>query len=107
MFESLCKSELTKLSSKGAAIIDWLMLQSTLDFLDHHRLLRTDLVPGTGMWVLREKEFEAWKNASSPSRLLWMHGIRKTNLWQCYPVLSLITDLVGHGKVGSGKTMLA
>lgn len=81
------------------------MLQSTLDFLDHYRQLLAEMVPGTGTWVLAEQEFRVWKEASSPSQLLWMHGIRKRDPSGNIQ-LGVFTDLVQRGIVGSGKTML-
>ncbi|KAK7428028.1 hypothetical protein QQZ08_005459 [Neonectria magnoliae] len=68
----------------AAAIIEWLMLQSKVDFRSHHASLVAQMVPGTGSWILGSTEFEAWSKGSSASQFLWMHGI-----------------------LGSGKTMLS
>ena len=60
-------------------LIEWLLLQSSLNYVNHHRMLLAQIVPGTGQWVLLCEEFEKWKIACHhhPSRKLWMHGIRE------------------------------
>ncbi|KPM41937.1 hypothetical protein AK830_g4615 [Neonectria ditissima] len=68
----------------AAAIIEWLMLQSKVDFRGHHTSLVAQRVPGTGSWILNSTEFQAWAKPSSSLQFLWMHGI-----------------------LGSGKTMLS
>ncbi|RYP81455.1 hypothetical protein DL769_001968 [Monosporascus sp. CRB-8-3] len=67
-------------------MIDWLMRQpdqTPLDSERHHLELLRRVAQGTGKWILDDEKFLGWKDASSPSRFLWMHGM-----------------------LGSGKTML-
>ncbi|KAH6683643.1 ankyrin repeat-containing domain protein [Plectosphaerella plurivora] len=72
------------LEPKKVLVIDWLASQSSLDFLEYHRMLLGQLVPGTGQWVLECREFLEWRDPQHTNRCLWMHGI-----------------------LGSGKTMLS
>ena len=62
-------------------MVGWLMRQpdqTPLDTRQHHLELFGDVVKGTGKWILDTDEFLAWKNASTHSRCLWIHGTRKS-----------------------------
>lgn len=60
-----------------ATIIKWLLIKSSLEFLNHHRMLLGQLVTGTGQWVLESSTFQEWKDPMSSSSRLWMHGNRE------------------------------
>jgi hypothetical protein len=40
-------------------------------------MLLGQLVTGTGEWVLESNTFQEWRDPSSASRCLWMHGNRE------------------------------
>ncbi|KAI1414902.1 ankyrin repeat-containing domain protein [Hypoxylon sp. FL1857] len=72
-----------------ADMVAWLMRQSDqtpLNAHGHHSELLRQVAQSTGKWILYTEEFLAWNDALSPSRMLWMHGIRS----------SLIIDLLGR-----------
>lgn len=65
-----------------ADMINWLKRQpdqTPLDLRNHHAKLLGQVAEGTGQWVLQTDQFLSWKDASSPSRLLCMHGKRTLN----------------------------
>ncbi|OTA68560.1 ankyrin, partial [Hypoxylon sp. EC38] len=80
-------------------VVDWLMRQPDQTPLNLHRhqneLLR-QIARGTGQWILETEEFLAWKDISSPLRLLWMHGIPFILFWvphtEIFSLSSLIID---------------
>lgn len=37
-------------------------------------------MPGSGEWLFRHPEFQAWSNSSS-SEVLWLHGTRELNFY--------------------------
>lgn len=61
-------------------LTDHQRLQVMLDWLDapdpsaHHNILVKGRTAGTGVWLLKGPEFEAWRNSAEMS-VLWMHGI--------------------------------
>lgn len=71
---------------KGVSIIEWLKLESQLDFRAHHQTLLDQMVKGTGTWALEGNGFQAWINASNPSQFFWIYGIRKYGLYHVFGV---------------------
>ncbi|KAF4342049.1 hypothetical protein FBEOM_3980 [Fusarium beomiforme] len=64
---------MTNIHTKECDIIDWITGGcSGDDQVMLHRALLSEIVPGTGTWILEDKEFLAWLDG--PNRLLWMHG---------------------------------
>ncbi|KAK7422689.1 hypothetical protein QQX98_001477 [Neonectria punicea] len=67
-------------------MVEWLMKQSDQSLIDPYRQqveLFSLVTPGTGAWIFEAKQFQRWKDESSPSKRLAMYG-----------------------NLGSGKTML-
>ncbi|EUC43671.1 hypothetical protein COCMIDRAFT_38402 [Bipolaris oryzae ATCC 44560] len=62
--DNLERSERTK-------ILLWL---SSEPYMGHHKQVKKDLLPGTGMWLLDDAIFKKWKDDSASS-ILWLHGI--------------------------------
>jgi SpoVK/Ycf46/Vps4 family AAA+-type ATPase len=52
-------------------IFEWL---TSIEYSNHHRTKTKMLLPDSGKWLLRKKEFQNWM-ASSNSSILWLHGI--------------------------------
>ncbi|KAG4410527.1 hypothetical protein IFR04_016339, partial [Cadophora malorum] len=52
-------------------IFEWL---STVEYRSHHRSKAKTLLPGSGRWLLKKREFGEWMNRSTSS-ILWLHGI--------------------------------
>jgi len=49
----------------------------------HHAYETSDIVPGTGDWLLSDPLYCAWSNGEDEP-ILWLHGISgvgKTKLW--------------------------
>jgi hypothetical protein len=57
--------------SKHTEILQWL---SPEPYLQHHKQMKKDILPGTGAWFLADPIFEKWKYDSGSS-ILWLHGI--------------------------------
>ncbi|KAL9043407.1 MAG: hypothetical protein Q9214_003406, partial [Letrouitia sp. 1 TL-2023] len=58
-------------SSKRATILRWI---SAEPYIQHHREIKTDVLVGTGQWLLSNPTFKKWKDESASS-ILWLHGI--------------------------------
>ncbi|KAH7409627.1 hypothetical protein BKA64DRAFT_705387 [Cadophora sp. MPI-SDFR-AT-0126] len=52
-------------------IFEWL---STVEYRSHHRSKAKTLLPGSGQWLLKKREFIEWISRSTSS-ILWLHGI--------------------------------
>ncbi|PVH80192.1 hypothetical protein DL98DRAFT_208852 [Cadophora sp. DSE1049] len=52
-------------------IFEWL---STVEYRSHHRSKAKSLLPGSGQWLLKKREFSEWMSRSTSS-ILWLHGI--------------------------------
>ncbi|KAL9613019.1 MAG: hypothetical protein Q9167_002409 [Letrouitia subvulpina] len=57
--------------SKRATILQWI---SAEPYIQHHREVKTDVLAGTGQWLLSNPTFKKWKEESASS-ILWLHGI--------------------------------
>lgn len=42
-------------------------------YMQHHKLAKQDVLPGTGQWLLSDPVFNNWKEDSA-SNILWLHG---------------------------------
>ncbi|GJP92388.1 hypothetical protein AlacWU_05287 [Aspergillus niger] len=56
-------------------ILRWI---SPVPAQEHYREASASLMPGSGEWLFRHPEFQAWRDSSS-SEVLWLHGIRELN----------------------------
>lgn len=52
------------------------MWMSEIDYRSHHEDLSSNLLPGTGQWLLESPEYIEW-GLSSRSAILWLHGMRR------------------------------
>ncbi|GLA47313.1 hypothetical protein AnigIFM63604_001510 [Aspergillus niger] len=52
-------------------ILRWI---SPVPAQEHYREASASLMPGSGEWLFRHPEFQAWRDSSS-SEVLWLHGI--------------------------------
>ncbi|OJJ72655.1 hypothetical protein ASPBRDRAFT_548678 [Aspergillus brasiliensis CBS 101740] len=52
-------------------ILHWI---SPIPAQEHFREASAQLMPGSGEWLFRHSEFQAWRDSSS-SEVLWIHGI--------------------------------
>ena len=76
-------------------ILHWM---STIPYREHHRTISRDILPNSGLWLLKKPEYVEWRK-SSLSSVLWLRGIRKYNHY--------FTGYNNDEKVaGSGKTKL-
>ncbi|KAF8249261.1 ankyrin [Wilcoxina mikolae CBS 423.85] len=57
-------------AERRVAILKWL---SVVKYEAHHSRALADREPGTGAWLLRRPDFNAWRN-SDKSTLLWLYG---------------------------------
>lgn len=73
-----------------------------IDFSDSLQGLLIQVTQSTAVWILDQKKFLEWKDASNTSQTLWMHGIRKYN--RSPPLV--FHQLTLFYLAGSGKTML-
>ena len=69
-------------SDEGSRILSWI---SPLESLERHRDVARVRAEGVGEWVLRSREFQAWRgNDRSVGRILACHGAPgagKTFIW--------------------------
>ena len=63
--------------NERAAILTWF---SVIPYKGHHDLASEGRVAGTGQWLFQRQEFKHWQE-SERSEILWLHGIRKSNLY--------------------------
>ncbi|GLA38815.1 hypothetical protein AnigIFM63309_006128 [Aspergillus niger] len=56
-------------------ILRWI---SPVPAQEHYREASASLMPGSGEWLFRHPEFQAWRDSSS-SEVLWLYGIRELN----------------------------
>jgi hypothetical protein len=63
-------------SKDQAKILSWV---SEIQFRKIHDLAKEGRTADTGEWLLEHKEFKNW-SSSDESRILWLHGIRKSSL---------------------------
>jgi hypothetical protein len=54
-------------------ILEW---TSKIRQEDHHRAARDQRTSGTGEWIFKNPQFNAWVE-SEESMILWLHGIRR------------------------------
>ena len=52
-------------------IMNWL---SAIPYMQHHVQVQSDVLPGTGQWLLEDDQFLEWQKSKSSS-VLWLHGI--------------------------------
>ncbi|KAK3997931.1 hypothetical protein QBC44DRAFT_346703 [Cladorrhinum sp. PSN332] len=52
-------------------VLEWM---STIPFSDHHEMKFKDLIPGSGEWLLKSREFTGWSQ-SNESSVLWLVGM--------------------------------
>ncbi|KAL3302228.1 Pfs domain-containing protein [Colletotrichum asianum] len=52
-------------------ILTWI---SKEPYEQHHTLNKSEVLEGTGRWLLEDEVFQSWKN-SEASSILWLHGI--------------------------------
>ena len=52
-------------------ILRWL---SPIPYMQHHIQAKSDVLPGTGQWLLHDPRLLDWQNSRSSS-VLWLHGI--------------------------------
>ncbi|KAI2904559.1 hypothetical protein CBS76997_4162 [Aspergillus niger] len=57
--------------NERAQILRWI---SPVPAQEHYREASASLMPGSGEWLFRHPEFQAWRDSSS-SEVLWLHGI--------------------------------
>nr|XP_036576344.1 ankyrin repeat protein [Colletotrichum truncatum]KAF6783069.1 ankyrin repeat protein [Colletotrichum truncatum] len=56
---------------RNIEILNWI---SKEPYEQHHKLTRSEVLNGTGKWLLEDPTFLQWKN-ESVSSVLWLHGI--------------------------------
>ena len=59
------------LGPKRTEILRWISIEP---YIQHHEQTHTDVLPGTGQWLLSDSVFNKWKK-ESVSSMLWLHGI--------------------------------
>ena len=52
-------------------ILGWL---SPIPYMQHHIQAKSDVLPGTGQWLLHDARLLDWQSSRSSS-VLWLHGI--------------------------------
>jgi hypothetical protein len=52
---------------------------SAIPYESDHDFARRNRLEGTGVWLLDHREYQEWRDVSSPA-VFWLHGIRK---WPC------------------------
>ena len=52
-------------------ILNWL---SAIPYMQHHIQVQSDVLSGTGQWLLEDDRFLGWQK-SKASSVLWLHGI--------------------------------
>jgi hypothetical protein len=52
-------------------ILQWI---SPEPYIQHHEQTKSDVLSGTGEWLLSHPDFQKWKK-ESVSSILWLHGI--------------------------------
>jgi hypothetical protein len=52
---------------------------SNIQHRQHHKTVGRDFLSKSGQWLIDKPQFMEWKNESSSS-MLWLHGIRKSDL---------------------------
>jgi hypothetical protein len=57
--------------ARRSKILQWI---SDEPYKQHHEQTRSEVLEGTGMWLLQDPKFQQWKNDSASS-VLWLHGI--------------------------------
>ncbi|KAK2764808.1 hypothetical protein CKAH01_15747 [Colletotrichum kahawae] len=62
---------LTCIGARRTAILSWI---SDEPYEMHHKLTHSEVLEGTGQWILRDPTFLHWANESASS-ILWLHGI--------------------------------
>jgi len=61
------------IQAKNHAIYHWL---STTNYNEHHRSAFSDIIEGSGRWLLAHEKFKHWREHDG-SPILWLHGIRE------------------------------
>lgn len=49
---------------------------STVPYADHHAIVQSSRLPGTGQWLLDHPDFNDW-GINKHSEILWLHGARE------------------------------
>lgn len=69
----LKKQEPQKNDERRYQISRWI---STVPYVDHHALVESSRLPGTGQWLLDHPDFKDW-SINKHSETLWLHGPRE------------------------------
>lgn len=64
------------LEAERTEIILWL---SRIPYRKHHERAKEGRLDNTGDWLVKKKVFKEWQG-SSTSKILWLHGIRKSSV---------------------------
>ena len=52
-------------------VLRWI---SPIPYIGHHNQAKSDVLPGTGAWFLKDEKVLSWLRSSSSS-MMWLHGI--------------------------------
>ena len=52
-------------------VLRWI---SPIPYIQHHNQAKSDVLPGTGAWFLKDEKVLSWLSSSSSS-IMWLHGI--------------------------------
>ena len=58
---------------KGSERLDILQWLSPVPYKKHHEQTRKDILSGTGIWFLQDRQLLDWQ-VSSASSIMWLHG---------------------------------
>ena len=83
-------------------ILQWF---SDIPYRGHHDLAREGRVAGTGQWLFQRKEFKHWQQ-SEESEILWLHGIRKSQLIYMNIIIVYLLTLYALAKPVLGRPSL-
>ena len=52
-------------------VLHWI---SPIPYIGHHNQAKSDVLPGTGAWFLKDEKVLSWLSSSSSS-IMWLHGV--------------------------------
>ena len=52
-------------------VLQWI---SPIPYIQHHNQAKSDVLPGTGAWFLKDEKVLSWLSSNSSS-IMWLHGI--------------------------------
>ncbi|SPB47113.1 unnamed protein product [Aspergillus niger] len=73
--DQVCDLHRALKDNERGQILRWI---SPVPAQEHYREASASLMPGSGEWLFRHPEFQAWRDSSS-SEVLWLHGIQRSD----------------------------